>query len=154
MVEVPAAVQLAGRFLREVDFLSIGTNDLIQYILAVDRSNRRVASLYEPLHPAVLAALNTTIQAGKQEGKRVGMCGEMAGDPLSALLLLGMGLEEFSMGSLYIPVIKKAVRSITYEAAKRAAEIVLEMDTVGEIKRYLFEQMRELGMVELLEMYR
>jgi phosphoenolpyruvate-protein kinase (PTS system EI component) len=135
-------------------FLSIGTNDLIQYILAVDRSNRRVASLYEPLHPAVLAALNTTIQAGKQEGKRVGMCGEMAGDPLSALLLLGMGLEEFSMGSLYIPVIKKAVRSITYEAAKRAAEIVLEMDTVGEIKRYLFEQMRELGMVELLEMYR
>jgi phosphotransferase system enzyme I (PtsP) len=154
MVEVPAAVQLADRFLREVDFLSIGTNDLIQYILAVDRSNRRVASLYEPLHPAVLAALNTTIRAGKQEGKRVGMCGEMAGDPLSALLLLGMGLEEFSMGSLYIPVIKKAIRSITYEAAKTAAEIVLEMDTVGEIKRYLFEQMRELGMVELLEMYR
>jgi phosphoenolpyruvate-protein kinase (PTS system EI component) len=102
----------------------------------------------------VLAALNTTIQAGKQEGKRVGMCGEMAGDPLSALLLLGMGLEEFSMGSLYIPVIKKAIRSITYQAAKAAAEIVLEMDTVGEIKRYLFEQMRELGMVELLEMYR
>jgi phosphotransferase system enzyme I (PtsP) len=154
MVEVPAAVQLADRFLREVDFLSIGTNDLIQYILAVDRSNRRVASLYEPLHPAVLSALNTTIQAGKQEGKRVGMCGEMAGDPLSALLLLGMGLEEFSMGSLYIPVIKKAIRSITYQAAKSAAEIVLEMDTVGEIKRYLFEQMRELGMVELLEMYR
>ena len=153
MVEVPAAVQLADRFLREVDFLSIGTNDLIQYILAVDRSNRRVASLYEPLHPAVLSALNTTIQAGKREGKRVGMCGEMAGDPLFALLLLGMGLEEFSMGSLYVPVIKKAIRSITHQAAKAAAEIVLEMDTVGEIKRYLFEQMRDLGMVELLEMY-
>ena len=153
MVEVPAAVQLADRFLREVDFLSIGTNDLIQYILAVDRSNRRVASLYEPLHPAVLSALNTTIQAGKREGKRVGMCGEMAGDPLFALLLLGMGLEEFSMGSLYVPVIKKAIRSITHQSAKAAAEIVLEMDTVGEIKRYLFEQMRELGMVELLEMY-
>jgi len=153
MVEVPAAVQLADRFLREVDFLSIGTNDLIQYILAVDRSNRRVASLYEPLHPAVLSALNTTIQAGKREGKRVGMCGEMAGDPLFALLLLGMGLEEFSMGSLYVPVIKKAIRSITHQAAKAAAEIVLEMDTVGEIKGYLFEQMRELGMVELLEMY-
>lgn len=153
MVEVPAAVQLADRFLREVDFLSIGTNDLIQYILAVDRSNRRVASLYEPLHPAVLSALNTTIQAGKREGKRVGMCGEMAGDPLFALLLLGMGLEEFSMGSLYVPVIKKAIRSITHQAAKAAAEIVLEMDTVGEIKRHLFEQMRDLGMVELLEMY-
>jgi phosphotransferase system enzyme I (PtsP) len=153
MVEVPAAVQLADRFLREVDFLSIGTNDLIQYILAVDRSNRKVANLYEPLHPAVLSALNSTIQAGKREGKRVAMCGEMAGDPVSALVLLGMGLEEFSMGSLYIPVIKKAIRSISYQAAKATAEIVLEMDTMGEIKRYLFNQMRALGMVELLEMY-
>jgi phosphotransferase system enzyme I (PtsI) len=153
MVEVPAAVQLADRFLREVDFLSIGTNDLIQYILAVDRSNRKVASLYEPLHPAVLAALQQTIDAGKREGKRVAMCGEMAGDPLCALLLLGMGLEEFSMGSLYIPGIKKTIRSITYQAAKAAAQIVLEMDTVGEIKKYLFDQMRELEMLELLEMY-
>jgi phosphoenolpyruvate-protein phosphotransferase len=153
MVEVPSAVQLADRFLREVDFLSIGTNDLIQYILAVDRSNRRVADLYEPLHPAVLSALHTTIQAGKKEGKRVGMCGEMAGDPLAALLLLGMGLEEFSMGSLFVPVIKKTIRSVSYQAAKSAAQIVLQMDTVGEIKKYLFEQMRELGMLELLEMY-
>jgi phosphoenolpyruvate-protein kinase (PTS system EI component) len=153
MVEVPSAVQLAERFLREVDFLSIGTNDLIQYILAVDRSNRRVANLYEPLHPAVLAALQTTIEAGKKEGKRVAMCGEMAGDPLCALLLLGMGLEEFSVGSLYVPVVKKTIRSITYLAAKSVAQIVLEMDTVGEIKKYLFDQMRELGMVELLEMY-
>ena len=153
MVEVPSAVQLADRFLREVDFLSIGTNDLIQYILAVDRSNRRVASLYEPLHPAVLAALMSTIEAGKREGKRVAMCGEMAGDPLCALLLFGMGLEEFSMGSLYIPVIKRTIRAITYPAAKATAQIVLKMDKVGEIKRYLFEQMRELGMVELLEMY-
>ncbi len=153
MVEVPAAVQLAERFLREVDFLSIGTNDLIQYILAVDRSNRKVANLYEPLHPAVLSALSSTIEAGKREGKRVGMCGEMAGDPVSALVLLGMGLEEFSMGSLYIPVIKKAIRSISHQAAKATAKIVLEMDTMGEIKRYLFNQMRDLGMVELLEMY-
>jgi phosphotransferase system enzyme I (PtsP) len=153
MVEVPAAVQLADRFLREVDFLSIGTNDLIQYILAVDRSNRKVANLYEPLHPAVLAALMSTIEAGKRAGKRVGLCGEMAGDPLFALLLLGMGLEEFSMGALYVPVVKKAIRSITYQAAKSTAQIVLQMDSVGEIKRYLFEQVRELGMVELMEMY-
>ena len=153
MVEVPAAVQLAERFLREVDFLSIGTNDLIQYILAVDRSNRKVASLYEPLHPAVLAALNSTIETGKREGKRIAMCGEMAGDPLCALLLLGMGLEEFSMGSLYIPVVKKAIRSISYQTAKSTAQIVLEMDTMGEIKRYLFNQMRDLGIIELLEMY-
>jgi phosphoenolpyruvate-protein kinase (PTS system EI component) len=126
---------------------------LIQYILAVDRSNRKVANLYEPLHPAVLSALRSTIEAAKKDGKRVGMCGEMASDPLCALLLLGMGLEEFSMRPLYIPVIKKTVRSITYEAAKSVAQIVLQMDTVGEIKRYLFEQMRELGMVELLETY-
>ncbi len=154
MVEVPSAVHLADRFLREVDFLSIGTNDLIQYILAVDRSNRKVANLYEPLHPAVLAALASTIEAGKREGKRVGMCGEMAGDPLSAMLLLGMGLEEFSMGAQYIPVIKKTLRSISYRAAKTTAEIVLQMDTVGEIKKHLFDQMRSLGMVEILEMYR
>jgi phosphotransferase system enzyme I (PtsP) len=153
MVEVPAAVQLADRFLREVDFLSIGTNDLIQYILAVDRSNRKVANLYEPLHPAVLAALISTIEAGKRVGKRVGMCGEMAGDPVSALLLVGMGLEEFSMGSLYIPVIKKAIRSVSYQTAKATAKIVLEMDSMGEIKRYLFNQMRDLGIIELLEMY-
>jgi phosphotransferase system enzyme I (PtsI) len=82
------------------------------------------------------------------------MCGEMAGDPLSAVLLLGMGLEEFSMGALYIPVIKRTVRAISYQAAKVTAEIVLQMDTAGEIKKYLFDQMRSLGMVELLEMYR
>lgn len=153
MVEVPSAVQLASRLVREVDFLSIGTNDLIQYLLAVDRSNMKIAGLYEPLHPAVLSALMHVIEAAKREGKRVGMCGEMAGDPLCALLLLGMGLEEFSMGSLFIPVIKKIIRSVTYQAAKASAQIVLQMDTVGEIKRYLFEQMRDLGMVELMELY-
>src|SRR3990172_2115746 len=153
MVEVPAAVQMASRLIREVDFLSIGTNDLIQYILAVDRSNRKVAGLYEPLHPAVLAALTHVIEVAKRQGKRVGMCGEMAGDPLCTLLLLGMGLHQFSMESLFIPVIKKIIRSVTYQAAKTSAQIVLQMDTVGEIKKYLFEQMRVLGMVELMELY-
>jgi phosphotransferase system enzyme I (PtsP) len=153
MVEVPAAVQLAARFAREVDFLSIGTNDLIQYILAVDRSNRKVAELYEPLHPAVLAGLAHTIESAKREGKRIGMCGEMAGDPLCALLLLGLGLEEFSMGPLFIPVIKKIIRSVSYRTAMTVAQIALQMDTVDEIKKYLFEQMRDLGMVELMELY-
>jgi len=153
MVEVPSAVHLVSRFIREVDFLSIGTNDLIQYILAVDRSNRKVAGLYEPLHPAVLSALMQVIEAAKREGKRVGMCGEMAGDPLCTLPLLGMGLEEFSMESLFIPVVKKVIRSVTYQSAKTSAQIILQMDTVGEIKRYLFEQMRDLGLVELLELY-
>jgi phosphoenolpyruvate-protein phosphotransferase len=153
MVEVPSIVHLISRIVREVDFLSIGTNDLIQYILAVDRGNHKVAELYEPLHPAVLAALTQIIEGAKREGKRVGMCGEMAGDPLYTLVLLGMGLEEFSMGSLFIPVVKKIVRSVSFREAKAVSEIVLRMDTVGEIKKYLFDQMRELGMVELLELY-
>jgi len=153
MVEVPSIVHQVSRIVREVDFLSIGTNDLIQYILAVDRGNHKVAALYEPLHPAVLSALMNVIEEAKRQGKRVGMCGEMAGDPLCTLLLLGMGLEEFSMGSLFIPVVKKIVRTVTYREAKATADIVLRMDTVGEIKKYLFDRMRELGMVELLELY-
>jgi phosphotransferase system, enzyme I, PtsP len=153
MVEVPSIVHLVSRIVREVDFLSIGSNDLIQYILAVDRGNHKVAELYEPLHPAVLAALGIIIEGAKREGKRVGMCGEMAGDPLYTLVLLGMGLEEFSMGSLFIPVVKKIIRSVTYRQAKATAQITMQMDTIGEIKKYLFDQMRELGMVELLELY-
>lgn len=153
MVEVPSAVQLASRFVREVDFFSIGTNDLIQYLLAVDRSNPKVADLYEPLHPAVLSALMQTIQAARREGKRVALCGEMAGDPLYTLLLLGMGLDEFSMEALFIPVIKKVIRSVSYQEAKAVAQIVLQMDNVAEIKRYLFEQMRALGLIEVLELY-
>ncbi len=153
MVEVPAAVQLAARFIREVDFFSIGTNDLIQYLLAVDRSNPKVADLYQPFHPAVLAALMETIQGAKREGKRVGLCGEMAGDPLCTLLLLGMGLEEFSMEAFFVPIIKKIVRSVNYQDAKAVAQIVLQMDGLGEIKRYLFEQMRDLGLVEMMELH-
>ena len=153
MIEVPSAVQTVDRLLREVDFLSIGTNDLIQYLLAVDRGNRRVAGLYEPLNPAVLSALMQIIQAAKKAGKHVAMCGEMAGDPLATLLLVGMGLEEFSMESLFIPVVKKVIRSMTYQSAKTSVQIVLDMDTVGEIKGFFFSQMRNLGMVELLELY-
>jgi phosphoenolpyruvate-protein phosphotransferase len=153
MIEVPSAVQLASRFVREVDFFSIGTNDLVQYILAVDRSNPKVANLYEPLHPAVLSSLKQTIQAARSAGKRVGLCGEMAGDPLCALLLLGMGLEEFSMESFFIPVVKRVIRTVTYQDAKSTAQICLQMDSTDEIKRYLFEQMRDLGLVELMELY-
>jgi phosphotransferase system enzyme I (PtsI) len=93
------------------------------------------------------------IQAAKREGKHVAMCGEMAGDPIATLLLVGMGLEEFSMESLFIPVVKKVIRSMTYQSAKTSAQIVLNMDTVGEIKGFFFSQMRNLGMVELLELY-
>ncbi len=154
MVEVPSAVQMAHRLVEEVDFVSIGTNDLIQYLLAVDRGNRKVAPLYEPFHPAVLAALKQVIQAAKDKGKGVAMCGEMAGDPLSTLLLMGLGLEEFSMESLSIPVVRKLVRSVTYERAVAIGQQALRLDRVDEIKRYLFSEMRALGLVELMELYR
>jgi len=153
MIEVPSAVQLAERLVREVDFVSIGTNDLIQYLLAVDRGNRKVASLYEPFHPAVLAALRQVITAAKAQKKRVGMCGEMAADPLSTLLLLGMGLDELSMESLSIPVVRKMVRSVSYEQARTIGENALKIDKVDEIKRYLFSELRNAGLVELLELY-
>ena len=154
MIEVPAAVQMAHRLVEEVDFVSIGTNDLIQYLLAVDRGNRKVAPLYEPFHPAVLSALSQVIHAAKDRGKGAAMCGEMAGDPLSTLLLMGLGLEEFSMESLSIPVVRKLVRTVSYERAQAIAKTALRMDTVDQIKRHLFGEMRALGLVELVELYR
>jgi phosphotransferase system enzyme I (PtsP) len=153
MVEVPAAVWLADRLIHEVDFFSIGTNDLIQYLLAVDRNNRKVASLYEPLHPAVLTALSRTIQAAKRAGRRVSMCGEMAGDPLCTMVLLGMGLDELSMEPFFVPVIKRLIRSLSYVEAQRLTEEVLRMETVKEVKGRLFGELKKLGMIELVEMY-
>ncbi len=153
MIEVPSAVSLATHLIREVDFFSIGTNDLIQYLLAVDRNNRKVAPLYEPLHPAVLGALHDTVQAAKGAGKRVGLCGEMAADPLCTLVLLGLGFDDLSMGPFFIPVIKRVVRSVPYAAAAAMTRDVLTMATVKEIKGYLFDGMKSLGIIELMEMY-
>jgi phosphotransferase system enzyme I (PtsP) len=153
MVEVPSAVSLATHLIREVDFFSIGTNDLIQYVLAVDRNNRKVAPLYEPLHPAVLAAIHETVQVAKGAGKWVGMCGEMAADPLCTIVLLGLGLDDLSMGPFFVPVIKRIVRSVPYTAVRAITRDVLTMATVKEVKGYLFDGMRSLGVIELMEMY-
>ena len=153
MVEVPSAVALAHQLIREVDFFSIGTNDLIQYLLAVDRNNRKVAPLYEPLHPAVLSAVHEVVQAAKGAGKWVGMCGEMASHTLCTLVLLGFGLDDLSMGPFFIPVIKRIIRSVSYAAARNIARDVLEMATVKEVKGYLFDGMKGLGITELMEMY-
>src|SRR5262245_5656457 len=153
MVEVPSAVALANQLVREVDFFSIGTNDLIQYLLAVDRNNRKVAPLYEPLHPAVLGAVHEVVQAAKGAGKWVGMCGEMASDPLCALVLLGLGLDDLSMGPFFIPVIKRIIRSVSYAAARNIARDTLGMATVKEVKGYLFDGIKSLGIIELMEMY-
>src|SRR5207248_6506224 len=122
MVETPSAVWMATNLVKEVDFFSIGTNDLIQYLLAVDRNNRKVAPLYEPLHPAVLTAVSWAVQAAKRAGKRVSMCGEMAADPLCTLLLLGMGLDELSMEPFFVPVIKRVIRSLSYAGAQRLTQ--------------------------------
>jgi phosphotransferase system enzyme I (PtsP) len=153
MVEVPSAVLQAEELAREVDFLSLGTNDLIQYLLAVDRNNRKVAPLYEPLHPAVLRAVAATVRAAKKAGRPLGICGEMAADPVCALILVGLGIEQLSMGSFYIPSIKRLVRSIEYSTARDMARKVLEMPSAQEIKGYLFGMMKKLGVIELMEIY-
>jgi phosphotransferase system, enzyme I, PtsP len=153
MVECPSAISLANHLIREVDFFSLGTNDLIQYLLAVDRNNAKVAPLYEPLHPAVLTAIHETVQAAKGAGKWVGMCGEMASDPLCTLVLLGLGLDDLSMGPFFIPVVKRLIRSVPYAAARSIARDVLEMATVKEVKGHLFDGMKSLGVIELMEMY-
>jgi len=153
MVEVPSAVWLASKLIQEVDFFSIGTNDLIQYLLAVDRNNPKVAALYEPLHPAVLSAIHETVQAAKGAGKWVGMCGEMASDPLCTLVLLGLGLDDLSMGPFFIPVVKRIIRSVPHDAVRSLTREVLGLPTVKDVKGYLFDGMRSLGMIELMEMY-
>jgi phosphoenolpyruvate-protein kinase (PTS system EI component) len=153
MVEVPSAVQLADRLIDEVDFFSIGTNDLIQYLLAVDRNNRKVAALYQPLHPAVLQAVARTVEVAREAGKPVALCGEMAGDPVCTLVLLGLGLRDLSMSSFLVPPIKRLIRSVRMETAEEIARTVLRLDTVKEVKRHIFEKMRDLELVDLMEAY-
>ncbi len=143
MVEVPSAAVIAEDLAQEVDFLSIGTNDLIQYLLAVDRGNEIVSSLYQEFHPAVVRFLRRIIERGKRGDVWVGMCGEMAGDPLATLLLLGLGLDEFSVVPTMLPEIKKIIRSVHFTEAKHVADKVLEMQTEDEIKTYLQRIMKE-----------
>ena len=153
MVEVPSAVLMAEQLARAVDFFSIGTNDLIQYVLAVDRNNPKVAPLYEPLHPAVLRAVSTTVEAAKQAGKRVSLCGEMAADPLCTLLLLGMGLDELSMKPFFVPVIKRVLRSLSAKSARRLTHEAVRMETVQQVKGRLFKELKQRGLIDLVEMY-
>ncbi|MCX8072766.1 MAG: phosphoenolpyruvate--protein phosphotransferase [Candidatus Binatia bacterium] len=153
MIEVPSAVYLAPSLVHEVDFVSIGTNDLIQYLLAVDRNNRKVSTLYEPLHPAVLQAIANVVNAAKAAGRPVSLCGEMASEPLCAVLLMGLGVEDLSMSAFFIPIVKRLIRGVSFERAQSMAEEALRLSTVKEVKSFVFESMRELGLVELMEMY-
>ena len=144
MVEVPAAVQIVDRLAAEVDYLSIGTNDLIQYLLAADRNNPKVKAYYEPYHPAVLHAIKRVTDVGRQMGKKVSVCGEMAADPLNALLLAGMGVREFSLSAPSIPLVKQAIRSHSLRLCQAMARKVLAFDTACDIKRYLAKRRKEL----------
>jgi Phosphoenolpyruvate-protein kinase (PTS system EI component in bacteria) len=133
MIETPAAAVIARHLAKEVDFFSIGTNDLTQYTLAVDRGNELISHLYNPFSPSVLTLIKNVIDASHKEGKWTGMCGELAGDERATILLLGMGLDEFSMSAVSIPKIKKLIRNTNYEEAKKFAETALEKATAKEI---------------------
>lgn len=141
MIETPAAVLIADLLAREVDFFSVGTNDLIQYCLAIDRGNEHVAYLYEPLHPAILRALHQTCEAARQAGIEVSMCGEMAGEPLYALILVGLGFSELSMNAPSIPRVKRILRQVRRDEGTALVEKVLQFPTANEITRYLEEEM-------------
>jgi phosphoenolpyruvate-protein phosphotransferase (PTS system enzyme I) len=143
MIEVPSAVVMADALAKEVDFFSIGTNDLIQYVLAIDRINERVTYLYEPLHPAVLWMIKQTVEAGHRAGIRVAMCGEMAGEPMYGMILLGLELDELSMNPLLIPRVKKVIRESTVKESKELLEKVMALTSSVEIREYVEKTMRE-----------
>jgi phosphoenolpyruvate-protein phosphotransferase (PTS system enzyme I) len=144
MIEVPSAAILADQLAREVNFFSIGTNDLVQYTLAADRTNENVASLYNPADPAVLKLLDMVIKAAKPSNIDVCVCGEMSGDPIYTILLLGMGLRQFSVTPHNIPEIKKMVRSIRIDEAALVAQEALRLETARDVNSYLREQTRRI----------
>jgi len=143
MIETPSAVAVADHLAREVDFFSIGTNDLIQYALAVDRGNAKISYLYESLHPSILRLIRDTVTAAHKNKIWVGICGEMPGDVRGTLLLLGLGLGEFSAASYLIPSIKKIVRSVTYDETRALARKAVAMATAGEVRELVDRFIRE-----------
>ena len=144
MIEVPSAAITSDILAKEVDFFSIGTNDLIQYSLAVDRVNEKIAYLYEPAHPAVLRLIRTVIESAHNAGIWVGMCGEMAGDISMALILLGLGLDEFSTSPIAIPEIKRIIRSVTLRQAKEIAQESMLLSTGKEVEKYAKMRLKEI----------
>lgn len=143
MIEVPSAVVIADKLAQEVDFFSIGTNDLIQYALAIDRANEHLTYLYEPLHPAVLRLLKRVVEEAHKANIRVAMCGEMAGDPICCLILLGMELDELSMNHLDIPRIKRIIRSSSLEEAKVVLAKAMSFSVASEVRAYLQDYMTQ-----------
>ena len=143
MIEVPSAALTSDLLAEEADFFSIGTNDLIQYALAVDRVNEKIAYLYEPAHPGVLRLIKSVIDNGHKNGIWVGMCGEMASEPALALLLLGLGLDEFSMSPIVLPEIKKVIRAVTMKDAQDVAERALSLSTGKDVKMFVNRKLKQ-----------
>ncbi|WP_295384495.1 phosphoenolpyruvate--protein phosphotransferase [uncultured Thiodictyon sp.] len=150
MIEVPAAVYQAEALARRVDFMSIGTNDLTQYLLAVDRNNSHVAKLYDELHPAVLRALSQTLVGARVHGREVTVCGEMAGDPLAAILLVGMGVHSLSMGAHSLPRVKRVIRSISRARAREVLKAALQCEDAAAVRRLLVDTLEALGLKGLV----
>lgn len=143
MVEVPAAALMAGAFAREVDFFSIGTNDLVQYTLAVDRTNERVASMYTPIHPAVLKLIRDVTRAGRRQDIPVSCCGQSAADPAFAALLLGLGVRTISATGSSLPMLKKTIRSLTIPQCERLAKRAISFDSEAEAGSYVLNRLRK-----------
>ncbi len=137
MIEIPSAVLVSDKLAELVDFFSIGTNDLTQYTLAVDRGNERIASMYNSLHPGVLRLIHQTIIAGHQKGIWVGMCGDLASNPLAIVLLIAMGIDELSVSPIFIPEVKQIIRSINYKQVLFLANYLREFSTADEIRQFL-----------------
>lgn len=144
MVETPAAAMLTPMLAKHVDFFSIGTNDLIQYTLAVDRVNRNVSYLYDPFHPSVLRLIKLTIESAKSNGIVSSMCGEMASDPYAAVILLAMGIDKLSMSAPSIPKVKEIIRSISFKDAEKILNKVMEMDEGSKIRSYIHKAVDEI----------
>lgn len=142
MIEIPSAAVISDILAKHVDFFSIGTNDLVQYSLAVDRMNEKISHMYDPFNPAVLRLIKMVIDNGHREGKMVGMCGEMAGDPAAIPVLLGLGLDEFSMSAVSILNARKLVRELDYKKAEEIGTTVLTLSTSKEIKEYINQALK------------
>jgi phosphotransferase system enzyme I (PtsI) len=143
MVETPAAAMMADRFVEEVDFLSIGTNDLIQYTLAVDRGNKEVVGLYTPADPAVLKLIAIALQAANRKNVPISMCGQMSGSPLYTMLLLGLGLRQFSLTPSAIPEVKNVIRSVSIPECEAVAARAMTLEHSRDVRNYLKEEVRK-----------
>ena len=139
MIEVPSAALMITALAKEVDFLSLGTNDLVQYVLAADREDETTARYYQPLHPAVLGLIQTVVDGAGSAGRELSICGEMAGDPLHTALLLGLGLRQLSVAPGQMLEVKSAIRATRLDEARRLAQAALELGSAAEIESLLNE---------------